>query len=290
MKQATRDGILTENGGMQERILAGLYGTVLGRILLKPLTAPWISRLAGAFLSTKASCFLIRPFIRSNHIDMSQFEDVSYQSYNDFFSRKIRPDARVIDQNPEHLISPCDCKLTAYPITPDCSFTVKHTSYTVSSILKDDQLAQRYNGGYALVFRLCVDDSHRYCYVADGTTDQPVRIPGVLHTVNPIANDHYPIYKENAREYSLLHTDQFGDILVMEVGALMVGKIVNHPVAGPVNRGQEKGYFQFGGSTIVLLLGANRAVIDHDILSNSQAGIETVVRFGEKIGIRVTEN
>ena len=129
-----------------------------------------------------------------------------------------------------------------------------------------------------------MDDYHRYCYVADGEKTGNVRIPGVLHTVNPIANDIYPIYKENAREYSILRTGIFGDILMMEVGALLVGRIVNHHGAGTVRRGEEKGYFQFGGSTVVLLLEKGKAVIDGDILANSRDHIETIVRMGEKIG------
>ena len=106
----------------------------------------------------------------------------------------------------------------------------------------------------------------------------------MLHTVNPIANDVYPIYKENAREYSILHTDAFGDILMMEVGALLVGRIVNHHGAAEVRRGQEKGYFQFGGSTVVLLVEKGRLTVDSDILANSAEGAETIVKMGEKIG------
>lgn len=284
MKQATRNGIITEQTGTQERVLNLLYGNVLGRLFLKPLTAPRLSRLAGQFLSSPASRFLIGPFVRRNNIDMTQFEDVSYRSYNAFFSRRIREGIRPIDMDPLHLISPCDSKLTVLPITRHCRFTLKQTEYTVASLLKNDDLASEYEGGYALIFRLCVDDYHRYCYVADGQVDPPVQIPGILHTVNPIANDHFPIYKENTREFTMLHTKEFSDILIMEVGALLVGKIVNHHVTSNVNRGQEKGYFQFGGSTIVLLLKAGQAVIDPDILLNSQNEIETVVRYGEKIG------
>jgi phosphatidylserine decarboxylase len=121
--------------------------------------------------------------------------------------------------------------------------------------------------------------------VADGEKEENVPIPGVLHTVNPIANDYYPIYKENSREYSLLHTAVFGDIVMMEVGALLVGKIVNHHGKAKVVRGQEKGYFQFGGSTVVLLLKKGSVSVDPDILENSRQGIETVVKIGEKIGV-----
>ena len=191
---------------------------------------------------------------------------------------------RPVDMDRGHLTAPCDSKLTVLGITDDLKFTLKHTQYTLESLLRDNALARKYAGGHALVFRLTVDDYHRYCYVADGKKDRNRRIPGVYHTVNPIANDHYPIYKENAREYSILHSDVFGDILMMEVGALLVGKIVNHHEEASVIRGQEKGYFRFGGSTVVLLLEANRVKIDPDILENSGENIETIVRMGEKIG------
>ena len=286
MKLQHRDGTVTEQEDSLEKPLNFLYGTTLGRLLLKPLTARWVSRLAGAFLSTPLSKGFIKSFIQKNGIDMSQFEEVTYRSYNEFFSRKIKPEARPTDMDPKHLISPCDCKLTALSIGEDTVFTLKHTPYTVSSLLKNEELADRFRGGTALIFRLCVDDYHRYCYTADGEKTEQVRIPGAFHTVNPIANDFFPIYKENTREYCLLDTDAFGQILVMEVGALLVGRIVNHQSGiARVTRGTEKGYFQFGGSTIVMLLPPNAAAIDQDILEASQKGLETVVRYGEKIGL-----
>ena len=286
MKLQHRDGTVTEQEDSLEKPLNFLYGTTLGRLLLKPLTARWVSRLAGAFLSTPLSKGFIKSFIQKNGIDMSQFEEVTYRSYNEFFSRKIKPEARPTDMDPKHLISPCDCKLTALSIGEDTVFTLKHTPYTVSSLLKNETLANRFRGGTALIFRLCVDDYHRYCYTADGEKTEQVRIPGAFHTVNPIANDFFPIYKENTREYCLLDTDAFGQILVMEVGALLVGRIVNHQSGiARVTRGTEKGYFQFGGSTIVMLLPNNAAAIDPDILEASQKGLETVVRYGEKIGL-----
>ena len=284
MKQKTRDGRLIEGADGQDRLLGALYGNALGRMLLKPLTATWLSKAAGVFLSTRASKIFIKPFIKSNRIDMSQFEPVAYESYNDFFSRRIREGARTVDMDPRHLISPADSKLTVLPITETGRFTLKHTEYTVGSLLKDPTLAAEFVGGWACIFRLTVDDYHRYCYAFDAEKGENIAIPGKLHTVNPIANDFFPIYKENAREYTLLRTEAFGEVIAMEVGALLVGKIVNHHGAATVRRGQEKGYFQFGGSTVVLLLKKDTAVIDSDILENSQNGIETVVKFGEKIG------
>lgn len=284
MKQKDRTGKLTDQPNGQDRMLKTLYGSVPGRAVLKLLVSPVVSKAAGAFLSSRFSVPLIKPFVRKNSIDLSQFDLGPYASYNEFFSRKIRPELRPVDMEPTHLISPCDSKLTVLPISPESRFMLKHTPYTVASLLKSEELAQKYAGGTAMIFRLTVDDYHRYCYMADGQKEESVKIPGVLHTVNPIANDVYPIYKENSREYSILHTAHFGDVLMMEVGALLVGKIVNHHGAAQVQRGQEKGYFQFGGSTVVLLLEAGRAEVDEDILQNSAEGIETVVRMGEQIG------
>lgn len=284
MKQKFRNGTLVEVDNGQDKFLKKLYGSTFGRILLKPLVTPVVSNIAGAFLSTKCSCLLIKPFIRSNNIDMSQFEDVKYKNYNEFFSRKIRESARTIDMEATHFISPADSKLTVLPITENARFTLKHTDYSVSSLLKNSELARTYHDGYAFIFRLTVDDYHRYCYVDDGIKEENIHIPGRFHTVNPIANDYYPIYKENTREYSILHSKHFGDIVMMEVGALLVGKIVNLHEKAEVKRGQEKGYFQFGGSTVVLLTKTNAIQVDKDILENSKEGIETIVKFGEKIG------
>ena len=280
-----RDGRRIDQPNSQDKFLAALYGSALGRLLLRPLVSPVVSGIAGKFLSSGLSRPLIRPFIRRNNIDMTQYAPVSYRSYNEFFSRKIRPEMRPIDADPKHLIAPCDSKLTALEIAPDSCLTLKHTRYTLESLLRNKELAEKYAGGHALIFRLTVDDYHRYCYVCDGEKGENIRIPGVLHTVNPVANDFFPIYKENSREYSLLRSDVFGDILMMEVGALLVGKIVNHHPSAKVRRGEEKGYFQFGGSTVVLLLENGKVKPDKDILENSRGSIETVVRMGEQIGI-----
>ena len=270
--------------GVQERMLAALYDHAAGRLLLKILTAPWVSKAGGWLLSTRISRLAVGPFARRSGIDLGEYLGAPYHSFNEFFSRRIRPELRPIPENPELFISPCDSRLTALPITPDSRFTLKGTEYTLASLLRNEELAERFSGGWCLIFRLCVDDYHRYCYVADGEKEENTFLPGVLHTVNPIACGHYPIYKENAREYTVLHTENWGDILMMEVGALMVGKIVNHHGAARVARGQEKGYFQFGGSTVVLLTQKNRLNPDDPYPENSARGIETRVRYGQPIG------
>lgn len=294
MRYRDRDGNTAGETSGQDRFLDYLYGTVAGRRLVRFLIRPGVSRLGGAILSTRLSKGLIRPFIRRTGIRLEEYEiqnPFGYASYNDFFSRKIRQECRHICTAPEALISPCDGKASIYPIDMTSSFHIKNTAYTVESLLRSKRLAEHYNGGYACVFRLTVDDYHRYCYAESGLKSRQYRIPGVFHTVNPVANDHYPIYKENTREYCLIKTSGIGTIIQMEVGALMVGTIRNYSQGGQtVLRGQEKGRFEFGGSTIVVLAEPGKIIPDPDILCNSEDGWETVVKMGEIIGTHQSRN
>lgn len=156
--------------------------------------------------------------------------------------------------------------------------------YRISDLLKNDFIARRYDGGYCFIYRLEVDDYHRYCYIDDGTKTDNIFIKGELHTVNPIALKKYNVYKRNSREYTILHTDNFGDVVHMEVGALCVGKICNHHNEYYFSKGEEKGMFQFGGSTIVQIFEKNKIIPDKDIIINSKNGFETIVHYGEKTG------
>lgn len=286
MKQIDINGNRSNADNAQDKLLRTLYTSAAGRLLLKPLVQPGISRLAGKFLSTKLSRLFIYPFIRTNKIDMNDFEKTVYSSYNDFFTRKIKSGARTISGGENTLISPCDCYASAYKITENRTFDVKHTEYTVRSLLKSRRLAERFQGGYALILRLTVCDYHRYVYAASGKQSKIYRIPGTLHTVNPIAGDYYPIYKENSREYTVIHSPQFGEVVQMEVGALMVGKIVNHKECCQVTRGEEKGYFEFGGSTIILLLEKDAVTLRPDLLQHTAEGYETQLRLGDALGMR----
>lgn len=283
----TRDGRNVSANERQNTVLKKLYGTVWGRLLLKILTAPAVSEIVGAFMDSPLSKPFVSPFIRSHNIDTSQYIMTGIRSYNDFFTRKIKPHSRQIDMEKSHLISPCDSKLTVYRVNNDSLFRIKNSLYSVADLLNSKKLAERYSGGLCLIFRLEVDDYHRYCYIDSGTKTENRFIAGELHTVNPIALKHYNIYKRNCREYTILRTENFGDVIQAEVGAMMVGRIVNHHGKASFRRGEEKGMFMFGGSTVVLLIERGRAVIDADIVRNSASGIETVVKYGEKIGEKI---
>ena len=285
MIYADRNGNRTEKTTGQDRFLEYIYGHTLTRMMLKQLLGSRISRLGGKVLDSRVSRLLIPSFVRKNQIDLSIYEKKHYSSYNDFFTRKILVEERPIDGRKEVLISPCDGKVTVCPIRRDGLFLIKQTQYTVRSLLKDEKLAKRYEGGTAYIIRLTVDDYHRYCYVADGVKSAQRKIRGVFHTVNPVANDYAPIYKMNTREYCLVQTEELGTVLQMEVGALMVGRIKNHKKkVSVVHRGEEKGMFEFGGSTVVLLTEPGKVQTDEDLVRNSATGAETLVKMGEKIG------
>lgn len=262
-----------------------LYKTIPGRIILKITIQRPVSKIGGLYMNSFLSRFMIKSFIRKNNIDMSDYPKEKYKSFNQFFIRKIKDGKRPIDCNKNHLIAPADSKLTAYKIDNDTHINVKNSIYTISELLKDDKLALEYKNGYCLVFRLCVDDYHHYHFIDDGKVIGTKKIKGVLHTVSPII-DKERIYSENSREYAILDTTNFGKIIEIEVGALMVGKIKNKDVK-EFKRGDEKGYFCFGGSTIILLLKENIIELDKDILENSLKNIETKVKLGEKVGRRM---
>lgn len=273
-------------GSFQDSFLSWMYRHKIGRMLLAPLISPFFSKIGGWFLGTRLSALFVKPFVRLAQIDLSDCPQKKFASFNDFFTRTLTPDARPVEMDPNLFISPCDARLTVYPITEEGYVTIKQTPYTAEALLKNAALARRYHGGTMWVFRLCVDDYHRYIYPVSGQKSANKKIPGIFHTVNPIANDYYPIYKENTREYCLIRTPAFGTVLMMEVGALLVGKIHNYHPAASVIRGQEKGRFEFGGSTIVLMTEKGNVTPDVRFLQNSAGGVETKVRLGEKIGTR----
>ena len=189
------------------------------------------------------------------------------------FPRSIKPDKRKISDG---LISVSDSKLSVYKLDNNSSFKIKNSIYTVKELIKEDK---KYK--YALVFRLCVDNYHHYIFPDDGKVVSTKKIKGILHTVNPIAFKKYKVFHENTREITFLKCDNLGDICYIEVGALNVGKIVNEPI-NEFKKGEEKGHFEFGGSTIILLI--NKDIkINKKILDNTQKDIETIVKLGQNI-------
>lgn len=260
-----------------------LYTSFFGRIILKLISNRFVSKIVGCYMNSSLSRKRIKKTIETNNIDMSIFEKREFKSFNDFFTRKKA--SLNFDTNKNHFVSPADSKLLAIKLNKNSSFDIKGAPYTLHDIINCD-ISDEYQNGYALIFRLEVTDYHRYHFIDDGTLDKYKYIKGCLHTVQPVALMKYKVFHRNAREYTILHTKNFGDIIEVEVGAMMVGKISNDKSITSFKKGDEKGYFEFGGSTIILFVKSNEVIIDNDILLNSTLGKETVVSCGEKIGIK----
>ncbi len=255
-----------------------LYGNAFGRILLRLAISRLPSIIYGKVRSSKRSAKKVPEFIESHGIDMTLFEDREYVSFTDFFTRKFKDGVRPVGDG---LISPADSKLLVYPADDETRIEVKGREYFLSEITGRNM--EEYKGGLVLVFRLCIDDCHRYCFPADGKVLEQYDIKGKLHTVSPLSSA-YKIYKENTRKVSFLDTDEFGKVCFIEVGAILVGKIVD---LGKKDfcKGEEKGYFEPGGSTVILIL-PEGVKVDDDIMEESKRGIETEVKYGERIGQR----
>lgn len=272
-------------------ILDFLYKTVPGRLILKPLTSRALSEMSGKLMDTKASGILIKPFAKKNGIKCADYILDDVKSFNDFFCRRIKDGLRPVDLDKANLVAPCDGLLTAYKIDSDTVLPVKQSRFSIRGLLRDSKLAKSFEGGTALVFRLCVNHYHRYSFFDSGRCYKNRRINGIYHTVRPVALSEFSVFTENTREYVVIDTEGFGRAVQMEVGAMLVGRIVNEEYSNTrVMRGEEKGHFEYGGSTIIVLLGKNRAKLREDILQNSLAGEETSVSMGEVIGVKDGNN
>lgn len=269
---------------MKMDILHFLYETAAGSLLLHPLTSRTISKLCGEWMDSPLSACLIRPFVKKYDIDLSEYEMEGVRSFNDFFGRKIRSGSRPVDTDPDHLIAPCDGLLSIRKIQKDMVFTVKQSRFTIGSLLRDRKLAKRYEGGLCLIFRLCVNHYHRYVYADSGRKSSNRHIDGRYHTVRPVALAHRPVFTENAREYTVIRSETFGPVVQMEVGAMLVGRICNYHGSRQVRRGEEKGRFEYGGSTIILLIEKGKLTLTDKIRMSLDTENEIPVLMGQMIG------
>lgn len=262
------------------------YGTRFGRFLLKIIMKLHLDRIAVWFLWSRCSRPFVGWFVRKNGIPMEKAEIKSYRSFRDFFVREKRD--LTYDAAPEHLISPCDGWLSAFPIDEKSSFSIKHSHYQIKDFLQDEALAKKYMGGTCLIFRLCVSNYHHYCYIDNGFQGENHPIPGVLHSVQPIACETYPVFVLNKRSWCLLETENFGPVVQCEIGALVVGGIVNEKENAHIRKGSEKGRFELAGSTIILLVEKDRMHLKPELVEKLAQAEEVQVNLGEWIGTAET--
>ena len=256
------------------------YGTTVGRALLDVIQKTRAERVFVAFLRSRLSRPLIPVFARANHIPLER--DHPYQTYRDFFLRPRAP--RETDKTPNHLVSPCDGWLSVFPVGENSSFAIKNSRYRVADLLYDEALAERFRGGTCMIFRLCASDYHHYSYIDDGKQGVNHTIPGILHSVQPIACEHYPVFTLNRRCWCRMDTAHFGTVIQTEIGALVVGGIVNHREQNTFSRGEEKGHFDLAGSTIVLLFEPDRVTLRPELVRALEQCEEVRVEEGMWIG------
>ncbi|MBI5159850.1 MAG: phosphatidylserine decarboxylase [Micrococcales bacterium] len=268
-----------------------LYGTKAGQLATgRWVVHPAISRMVGFWQDTPMSTRRLAEFVRHYGIDMTESvkQVPQFKTFNDFFTRRLRPEARPIDFEPDVLISPADGRTLVVPeLTGDLELEVKSVRYSIRRLLAGVIDPTEFDGGSAIVIRLCPVDYHRFHFPDSGNAAAAVDVPGKLHSVSPLAlATRLDIFGENKRAVTRFDSDGFGTVAIVEVGALCVGTIVQTYRAGRVDRGAEKGMFKFGGSTIVMLFGPKRVRFDEDLVANSARGYETRVLFGTCIARR----
>lgn len=207
-----------------------------------------------------------------------------FNNFNEFFYRALKPGARPCSapENPHVLVSPADCRSVVFNSIDDAtSIWVKGREFSVSSILGDayPEDAKRYTNGAMGIFRLAPQDYHRFHIPVDGILRQPKLIAGEYYTVNPMAiRSALDVYGENVRVVCPIDTEIFGRVMVICVGAMMVGStVITREEGEEVKRAEELGYFKFGGSTIVVLFEEGKMVFDDDLIDNSTSALETLV-------------
>jgi phosphatidylserine decarboxylase len=269
-----------------EKWLVWLYYNPIGEATLWAFAKrKLVSSIYGKMMDRTSSAKKINPFIEDFDIDMSVAQKQEFSNFNDFFTRKLKDDARPIDISSNVVVSPADGKILAYADISNSYFIIKGYRFDVSSFLDNPDLAQKYHDGALLIIRLAPVDYHRFHFPVSGNLSQNKKIEGDYYSVNPFAlRKKAEILCLNKREYAIISNPLLGDLIMAEVGATMVGSIEQTFKGSFVNKGEEKGYFKFGGSTVVLLFEKSKIHIDEDLLINTAKGYETTVKMGERIG------
>ncbi len=250
------------------------------------------SRWYGARMDAPASRAKIAPFLATYGVDTAEFADApeSYRTFNEFFYRRLKPQARPIAPGAGEAAFPADGRHLVLPDIAACdSFFIKGVRFDLAALLGDAAQARRYEHGSLLISRLCPVDYHRFHFPLAGVPGETKKINGPLYSVSPIALRKRPsILWENKREITVLRTGAFGEVLLLEIGATCVGSIVQTFTPNtPVAKGDEKGYFRFGGSCFITVFEPGRLRFSDDLVENSKAGREVYARMGDVAAVAV---
>jgi phosphatidylserine decarboxylase len=271
-----------------EAFLKWAYGNPLGKIALHAFVKrPGFSRWYGKRMNQPSTRRKIAPFINDYELDTSEFAapPESYATFNEFFYRKLKPNARPIASS--DAVFPADGRHLGFSNIDDIpGFFVKGQTFNIHQLLADSELSSRYQNGSLILSRLCPVDYHRFHFPVDGTPDKTRLVNGPLFSVSPIALARNLAYLwQNKRTITPIQTKSMGTVLMMEIGATCVGSIAQTFQANsPIEKGDEKGYFAFGGSSTITIFEPGKVTLTDDLLENSLQQIETYARMGDTMG------
>lgn len=285
---------------MGESWLRWLYGGVAGQLALHLLVKrALLSHYYGWRMSLSYSAQKVLPFIVEHNLDSEEFakSPFDYKSFNDFFTRALKPGARPLAGGDEVAILPADGRHMAFQNIDEAQgFYVKGEKFRLSSLFAEEkypesqrELTLRYRGGSMLISRLAPMDYHRFHFPVAGTPTQARLVEGTLFSVNPIAlRRNVRCLVRNKRMLTTLDAGRFGKVMMVEIGATMVGSIRQTYVPGrPLPKGEEKGFFKFGGSCVITLFEPGRIVFDRDLVEATATQMETYAKMGERLGVAV---
>lgn len=267
-----------------------LYGSALGRACSSLLCAAPVSRLYGKWQNTSASKKKIKPFIENFSINIDEYlpqegreESNPYSNFNQFFIRRFKPGRRHFLTSKEVMPAFCEGRYFGYEsIRPEETIPVKGNFLSPKELIANEKWAETFQDGPLLLARLCPVDYHRFHYPDDGNVLDYYRVPGPLHSVNPLAlKQKQDILITNERQVTILETAHMGKLAYIEVGAICVGKIVQTSALQAFKRGDEKGYFLFGGSTVIVVGEKGKWKPNEDVLEYTKKGIEVYIKLGE---------
>lgn len=276
-----------------EGFLRWAYGNPLGRITVSvAVKRHWFSRWYGWRMNRENSRKKIADFIGRYDVDTSEFADTveSFNTFNQFFYRHLRAESRPIDPDPVVAVFPADGRhLAIENVDANDQFYIKGQSFNLAKFIGDCELANEFSGGSLLISRLCPVDYHRYHFPVCGVVGDIQMLKGSLRSVSPLAlRRKLSILWENRRARTLVESQQFGKVLVIEVGATCVGGMHSTFKPGLVQKGSEKGYFSFGGSCVTTIFQKGTVRFDTDLVENSAQGREVYVKMGQRCGSSYT--
>jgi len=271
------------------------YGNPIGRLLGPFIASKWFSQMYGNTQDNPKSAQKVPPFLKNFDIQIDQYQkgsfknnpiETSYKSFNEFFIRQFKDGQRNFTEQDNEMGAFAEARYFGHEsMSDELQIPVKGSMLRAVDLIGDAELAKDFIGGPLMIARLCPVDYHRYHYPDNGKTLQAFTIPGDLHSVNPLALKYrQDIFIKNERRVAILDTEHFGKLAYIEVGATCVGKIVqSFDESKPFNKGDEKGYFLFGGSTVVVCGEKGRWAPSEDMLSNTKQGIETYIQLGDVV-------